>query len=82
MPSNIYIYYNMPGNTSSTYLLTFIYIINIFFNIVEISEDTDKIFINVNKIFVNINKIFINAFLILYYLIRFFILFICSAVFY
>ena len=82
MPSNIRIYYNISENISSAYLLAFIYIINISFNIVEIFKDTDKIFINVNKIFININKIFINVFLILYFLIRSFILFIYSIVFY
>ena len=82
MPFNIYIYYNISGNTDSVYLLVFIYIINISFDTVEISEDINKIFININKIFIDINKIFINIFLILYFLIKFFVLFIYPIVFY
>ena len=79
---NTRIYYNIFGNISSTYLLAFVYIINISFDTAEISKDINKIFIGVDKIFVDINKIFINVFLILYFLIKSFILFICPAVFY
>ena len=82
MPFNIRIYYNISGNIGSAYLLTFVYIVNIFLNTAEVSRDTNKIFIDVDKIFVDINKVFINIFLILYFLIRFFVLFICSTVFY
>ena len=82
MPFNIRIYYNISGNIGSAYLLAFIYIINIFLNTAEVSEDINKIFIDVNKIFVDINRVFINVFLILYFLIRFFVLFICPTVFY
>ena len=53
---------------ADTYLLVFIYINNISFDTAEISK--------------NINRIFINIFAVLYFLIRFFVLFICTAVFY
>ena len=52
----------MPADTGPGRLLIFIYINNIFFNIIEIPKDT--------------NKIFVNIFLILYFIINFFISFI------
>ena len=65
MPSNTRKYYNIPADI---YLLAFIYINNISFNIIEISKDT--------------NRIFINIFAVLYFLIKSFVLFIYTAVFY